>query len=78
MAVRILCGRMDIFTRSLYLRLVEEPRYAVDATYHNVTNSTAVSGCSLAEKVDADKSIPGILGINLAIWLVSVCLLRDT
>ena len=64
--------KMDLFTRSLYLRLVEEPRYADYAAVDgNLSNATAVKECSLAEKVNADKSIPGILGMNLAIWLVS-------
>ena len=70
---------MDLLTHSLYLRLSEAPRdvghYAAGHRYlsnpTNRTNSTAE--CSLAEKIDADKSIPGILGMNLAAWLVCVC-----
>ena len=56
---------MDVFTRSLFVRVVER------AAVKNVSNSSSFgANCTLASKLDADTSIPEILGINIAVWLV--------
>ena len=56
---------MDVFTRSLYVRIETEVGGETD-----LSNSSKVE-CATAENVDADTSIPEILGINIAVWLVS-------